>query len=244
MRKVGIQYFLRENPFKDDGRFIANSINRGNIGMEDLIMRMVKRGTTLTEIDLSAVLMLFRSEIIRCLAEGTGVNVDDFFVIRPSVSGYFNSREDNYDPKRHRINAKICASRKLIKQLSDQARLEKISQPNKDPHIMRVHDQVSDTYNKQMTIGYVVMLKGQRLAFNREAEDEGVFLLSSDYKRSMKINYMDVIANNKLRIIIPQKVTELGDEIYIEVRTRGKTKYLGFGRTGFSLKPVAAPQLY
>lgn len=244
MRKVGVQFFLRENPFKDDGTYIANTITRRNLGKEDIIQRMLGRGTTLTDVELVSVLRLFRNEIVKCLAEGAGVNIDDFFIIQPSVSGFFKSLDDSFDPKRHSINARINISRKFRKHLSEQARYEKISRPDKNPVINRVHDQVSDSYNKQMTIGYVVRLLGQKLAFNRDAEDEGVFLLSSDCKKSMKINYMDVIANNELRINVPQEATTLGEEIYIEVRTRGKTKYIGFGRTRFSLKPVEAPKLY
>lgn len=238
--KHGTQYYLRENPFGEEGTFIAGTVTRTTVGLESIIRRMVGRGTTLTEIDLFAVIRLFRNEIMACIIEGAGVNIEDFFVIRPTISGQFNGVKDSFDSSRHNFSASINLSSRFIERARKEAIIEKIDRPKKQPEIQEVHDQASATLNRQVTIGRTVRLEGKNLAFDKEQADEGVFLLNSDASAFIKIAYDDIVKNGELRFIVPSEVRALGEEIYIEVKSRLKTKVMRFDRTMFRLKVVEA----
>lgn len=239
-QKKGTRYFLKDNPFKDDGTFIANTVIRENVDLEDIIRRMVDRGTTLTEIDLAAVIRLFKNEILNCMAEGKGVNIDDFFTIRTTISGIFDDETDSYDKARHSLKANINVSSKFSQLLASRIIVEKVDTPERVPKIQKVYDQFTETINEQLTVGNVVRLRGSNLFFDRKADDEGVFLVNKEATSSIKITYRDTISNKELRFLVPQEATTLGEEVYIELRSRLKTKHLRLGRQKFTVKVVTA----
>lgn len=243
-KKLGLQYSLRKNPFQESNKYIANTLTRANMGLEEIVRKMSVKGTTLTEVDIRAVIVLFRNEIIEALLDGNGINIDNFFSIKPSISGLFESINDGFESDRHSLNLNMVASAKFVAEFGARTRIEKIKKPVKIPEIETVFDGVSESQNQNVTVNSLVRLEGDHLAFDKTADDEGIYLYSEDGKNSIKVNYSDTIRNKELRFVMPQEATTLGEVIFIEVRARLKTKILKKGVTNFmlNLKTEAPPQ--
>lgn len=240
-KKLGLQYSLRENPFQENGKFIANTLTRSNLGLEEIVTKMSEKGTTLTEVDIRAVIVLFRNEIIEALSDGNGVNIDNFFSVKASISGVFESIHDGFESDRHSLNLNMIAGAKFVADFGAKTRIEKIKKAKKLPEIVTVFDGKSESLNRNVTVNSLVRLEGDNLAFDKTADDEGIYLYSEDGKNSIKVKYSDTIRNKELRFVLPQEATTLGEIIYIEVRTRLKTKILKKGVTDFMLNLKTEP---
>lgn len=239
-QKLGIQFSLRRNPFQENGKYIANTVTRSNMGLQEIVRKMSVKGTTLTEVDIRAVIVLFRNEIIEALLDGNGINIDSFFSIKPSVGGVYDSPTDSFDRGKHSLSINMIPSGRFISDFERASKVERIDKAKKTPDILIVYDGESKSINQLVTVNSLIRLEGKNLAFDAEADDEGLYLHSEDGLKSVKVNYTDTIRNKELRFILPPEVTELGDVINIEVRTRLKTKILKKGGADFMLNVKAA----
>ena len=78
------------------------------LGVVEIVKRIVKRGTTLTETDIRAVLRLSFEEIAEAVSEGNNVNLI-LVNNRPSIQGVFSDVNDSYDASRHTVRASLSA---------------------------------------------------------------------------------------------------------------------------------------
>lgn len=233
--KEGIQYSLRKNPFREDGKYIASTVTRASLSLEGIVRQMSIKGTTLTEVDIKAVIVLFRNEIIEALSSGTGVNIDNFFFIKASISGIYENLNDSFDPARHSLNINMIPSGKFMRDVKGLTKVEKVDRVFKGPEIYNVYDGQSKTTNLDVTVNSLVKIEGKNMAFDSTADDEGLFLISADGTQSIKVNYTDDIGSKTLRFVLPPEAVDLGATILVEVRSRLRTKILKKGTTEFLL---------
>jgi hypothetical protein len=101
--------------------------------------------------------------------------------------------------------------------------------PDPLPYIIEIRDIVSETVNDTLTPGGVVQLRGSRLKFLTEQEDNGIFLING----SGEATKLQVIAENKPARLMAMLPADLPQGTYtVEVRT----SYTGSGKPRKSVR--------
>ena len=223
-----LKYCLRENlltPAPDD--YMAQVTDSQVFTLEDVIDRMVKRGTTVTRTDLVAIMQLYTQECSFIVEEGGTLNTP-LINTSMSISGVFEGADDAFDKKRHTVNLNINAGTAL-KTAVGKVKTVKTETASTDPYITEVSDIVPGTVNTTLTKGGVVQLTGSRLKFKADDTAQGIFFVPETGNPVRAA----VIAENKparLMAIIPADLA--AGTYYIEVRT----KILEGNKSGKTLK--------
>jgi hypothetical protein len=146
----------------------------------------------------------------------------------PGIPGVFESAADTYDPKRHKCRVNISAGT-LLNAAVQKIKTEKVVVPDPQPYIIEVRDIVSDTVNETLTPGGVLQLRGSRLKFLTEQEDNGIFLINESGVAAK----LSVIVENKPARLMAMLPAGLLQGIYtVEVRT----SYSGSGKPRKSVR--------
>lgn len=225
--KIGIEYSLREG--FGSNKYMANTLSKHKVGLEEFAKKVASKAGGLSEINVIMVIELIKKELIEILEAGESVRLDNFLSISSSITGNFDSLNSKFDPKKHKVKINIIPSTKIVKELNSLAKPKRIRKAEKEPVLKRVCDLRSGTCNSQITAGSMVRLEGSNLSFDNKADDEGIFIYSASGDKAVKINYHDVMGNKELRFIVPPNLQELGDTVYIEVKSRMKTKTMRKG---------------
>jgi hypothetical protein len=210
-----LEYHLVENlltPAPDDA--MAQIVNLRTYTDEEIAELMLKRGSLLTKADILAVLEVYREVICDLVADGCGINTQ-LFNIAASISGVFNGIADNYDPSRHKIHANIhtgVALREAVKKIKP----VKVQVADPIPNIVEVKDMLSGSVNETLTPGGVVQLRGSRLKFLEDKENNGIFLIP-EYGGETKITVM--VENKPARLMAMLPAYLAAGNYHIEVRT-------------------------
>lgn len=104
-----LKYSLRENlltPEPDD--CMAQAVDVRSYPQDEIIGLIMKRGTTLTKADVSAVLQVFSEVVCELTADGSAVNTP-LFSTSFSVSGVFSGMADSFDRARHTVSVNVNA---------------------------------------------------------------------------------------------------------------------------------------
>ena len=211
-----LKYCLRENlltPAPDD--YMAQVTDSHVFTLDDIIDRMVKRGTTVTRTDLVAIMQLYTEECSFIVEEGGTLNTP-LINTSMSISGVFDGADDSFDKKRHALNLNITAGTALKTALT-KTKATKTETVSTDPYITEVTDVVSGKVNTVLTKGGVVQLTGSRLKFDQKDEAQGIFFVPETGEAVRAA----VIAENKparLMAIIPADLA--AGTYYIEVRSK------------------------
>lgn len=223
-----LKYSLRENPLTPDpDDCMAQVQDVRSYSLDEVIDLMIRRGTTLTKADVSAVLQVYAEVVSELTADGNAVNTP-LFNTSFSVGGVFNGMSDSFDKARHAVSLNVntgTALRDAVKSV----RTEKVDGNNTDPYITEATDVVSGSVNNTLTAGGILRLTGSRLKFDASDKEQGVFLVPE----SGEAVHCTVVAENKparLMVMIPQGI-EAG-RYYAEVRSR----FMGNSQAGKTLK--------
>jgi hypothetical protein len=174
-----IKYYLQPNPITPDPNDqSARVLPNASLSLNDIISKMMKRGTTVTEADARAVLNLFFEVVCDELVEGNFVNLP-LANIRVGISGVFTSVTDDFDASRHAIRATLSPGL-LLNEKMRAARPEKILQPMPSPVILEFLNLNTNTVNSVLTPGGIGQIIGEELKFNPDNLQDGVFFIKSD----------------------------------------------------------------
>ncbi|MGL4981982.1 MAG: DNA-binding domain-containing protein, partial [Treponemataceae bacterium] len=173
-----LKYTLRESHLRDKKMFMAQVTDVRSHSEEEIIQMMVKRGSTATAADISAVLQLYNEVISDITVQGDTFNTKTF-KSRLSVSGTFESIEAPFDPNKNSITMHIYPSTELQKKLT-QVKHEKVSALNTDPYIRQVLDTETELIDSVITKGEYFELLGSHLKFDESDPKQGVFLVIED----------------------------------------------------------------
>ena len=201
-----LKYCLRENLLtaKPDD-YMAQVTDSRVFTLDDIIDRMVKRGTTVTRTDLTALMQLYTEE-------GGALNtplINTAF----SITGVFDGADDSFDSKRHSINLNINAGTALKDALA-KVKAEKTETASTDPYIAAVTDKITGTTDS-VKIGSVMEILGSRLKFDPSDAEQGVFAVSG----SKTVRCESVVENKPARLIVLLAAVPAGD-FTLEVRTK------------------------
>lgn len=176
---MAIKYYLQPNPITPDpndqsARVISNKVHN----TESITKEMLKRGSTITEADIRAVLNVFFTVVIDEVTDGNNVNLP-LVNIRAGITGVFASATDSFDPSRHLKKANLSAGNELYVRMNA-AQVEKVNVATAAPALIAYSDVNSQTTNSILTPGGIGQIVGEELKFNPANAAEGIFFIASD----------------------------------------------------------------
>lgn len=211
---MAIKYYLQPNPITPDPKDQKARVQpNATLGIDEVVKRIVKRGTTLTETDVRAVLHLSFDEIADAVAEGNHVNLP-LVNLKPSIQGVFTDINDTYDASRHTTKASVSAG-SLLQQKMATASIEKMSSSIVSPDIVDFNDVRTNTHT-QASKGGIGVIIGSELKFNTANANEGVFFVNNATNAETKVTEIAQRTEGKLMFMIPD--TLVAGSYYVEVR--------------------------
>ncbi len=202
---MAIKYYLQPNPITPDpndqsARVVSNQVH----DVESITKEMLRRGSTITEADVRAVLKVFFEVVTDEVAEGNNVNLP-LVNIKPGIGGVFSNATDSFDPSRHFKKANLSAGVLLNEKMSF-AVAEKITQPLAAPVLIEFSDINSQTTNSILTRGGIGQIIGEELKFNPSNALEGIYFIAAN-NTATKVNIVASRTEGKLVFSIPSTLT-------------------------------------
>ena len=174
------RYVLHENHlFKDKNAYRAQIRPADSLNLNDVINRMLQRGSTVSKPDILGVLEDYHETIEALLREGNNIKTPlcNFSI---SIKGIFNGPDDTFDPVRHKLIASTTPGARLKKWIQTKIKLEKLKADTPQPLLQQFKDINSDLRNQQLTPGGMGELVGFRLKFDETDPKQGIFFLSEN----------------------------------------------------------------
>jgi hypothetical protein len=215
-----IQFALFPNAVLGDGSYAARIRSRGTIDRARLADRVIERGTTVSRADLLAVLETLEEEVVASLLEGYRVHVGGLVQISPRLKGRFLGPEDDYDPRRHRLDVLAKVGPRVRKDFRARATARRVPAEPAGPSITEYRDLASGTRNERITPGTIGTIRGANLRFDPSREDEGIFLLQSRPARALRIPPNAVQRNVATEIVFQVPPNLPRGKVHLELRTR------------------------
>lgn len=222
---MAIKYYLQPNPITPDpndqsARVISNQVH----DVESITKEMLRRGSTITEADVRAVLKVFFEVVTDEVAAGNNVNLP-LVNIKPGINGVFTNATDSFNPSRHIKRASISSGTLLTQKLNN-ALVEKTIHAQTTPAIIQFTDVNTQTRNSILTPGGIGQVVGEELKFNSDNVAEGIYFVAAD-GTATNVNIIASRTEGKLVFSIP---TTLATGFYtLEVRK-------GYGTTNVVLR--------
>jgi hypothetical protein len=197
-----IKYFLQLNPITTDPNDqSARIMSNATLSLQDIVTLATKRGTSLTETDLSAAANLLFDVISDEVANGNNITLP-LVNIRPSIKGVFTSAADSFDSSRHIKRASLSAGPLLTSNMQD-AKVEKLTSQLPSPILVEFLDVNSATTNSLLTPGGIGSITGEELKYNPDNATEGIFLVPASGGDTTKIAVVATRTEGRLIFSIP-----------------------------------------
>lgn len=218
-----IKYFLEDNNLSAKGGQLAKVVHNCCYGKKSLVKMMAESGTTLTTTDLTAALELLEKTVLSCLTSGNSIKLEGFLNIKLNIKGVYKNRKDKVESDSLNVNASI--SKVMVEKIRSEANFMNIEKSINSPRITFVRDLLSKAANSKVSRGGPVEISGVKLNFNREREDEGIFIQYNN-ERWRKIP-SEVIKGNaqSLNFSMPPW-GKSGDRLYIKICKRVRSEKL------------------
>jgi hypothetical protein len=208
-----LRYRLIKNRMKNsNNNYVAVVYDNETITEEQIIDRMISRGSTVTKPDALAVLENYAATLEEFLERGNNIKTR-LFNIHPTIGGVFKTKTDNFDPSRHQLRLSIVESKRLKKVLS-KIELKRKNISEKTPVIQEVEDLKTNTINSLILSGSVISVRGSLLKFEEDDPEQGVFFID---KKGTVTRANKVLQNkpSELMLITPEDVQ---GTVIIEIR--------------------------
>ena len=226
-----IKYAIYPSPYDEDSHTSHGKVvSTGHVSAKGIINEIIARGSTVTEADTAAVMLLYKDVLLYYLKSGHSVTIDGIGKCSLSLKGVFNGRDDKFDARRHTFEVNVRTSRKLRKAINNAPKTKKVISKNLNPNILSCFDGATKTLNISITPGSICTLKGMRLNFIEANADEGIYLVDSDTKAVTKVMQVAQNTPKKLIFMVPQLTAT---QVQIQIKTRLPNKIKNT-RTGYS----------
>jgi hypothetical protein len=146
--------------------------------LDQIINHMISEGTGLTKPQALAYFEKLSQSILYFIELGFCVSTP-LFKVRPTINGKFANKEDLYDPNRHQLNFRITPGLRFRSVKTD-VKIEKSENSSQSPAPTAFIDVNTDGRNETVSPGSMAMLKGNRLRFDKEDANQGIFFASLD----------------------------------------------------------------
>jgi hypothetical protein len=175
-----IVYNLRENKLTpEEGDYMAHVLSTRQVDLEEVISRMIERGSTVTKADILSVMEDFQGALESMLSEGVNVNTP-FANFSSSIRGVFDGATDSYDQTRHQIMSILQPGKRIRAFYRSGISTQKEEAQTKEPNPVDYIDNNSGERNSVITPGGMATLIGNRLSYDPEDAQQGVFYVNGD----------------------------------------------------------------
>ncbi|HPI12389.1 MAG TPA: DNA-binding domain-containing protein [Catalimonadaceae bacterium] len=181
--------------------FFARVMPRGVLGHDDVVKRMLLRGTSFTEVDLRGAIRLYEQEVMEAVAEGYHVNTP-VFNARPTIKGHFESKRDVFDPARHSIEVTLSKGTAFTKRMKKATAQREIGKERK-PMPVSFTDHNSGVENQTLTGGSIGELYGYELKYEAGEPKAGIFFIDTVSKQETQVRVVSILEPQKLMFQIP-----------------------------------------
>lgn len=209
-----MKYYLSENRLTDEANYVARVLTERTINQDELIEKMLSKRNLVSKTDIVAVLNSYYEEIIESIEEGDNINLP-IVNIGYSISGVFNTEEDNFNPDIHKLHVNLNGG-KLINEIKEDIPLQKITAPITSTLINNCKDITSQTTNTTITSNGLFELNGVRLKVDGYKEEVGLYFVAENGTET-KVQY---IAQNSFKKVIGQAPTLATGTYKIRIKTQ------------------------
>ncbi|MBE7550905.1 MAG: DUF4469 domain-containing protein [Anaerolineales bacterium] len=227
-----IWYSLHRNPLTNGANHYRAIVqSSGTITMNDIIKRMVARGSTTTEADAYAVLMDFFTIVEGLLLDGFRVNTP-LVNCGMSVKGNFDGQTDGFIPSRNWIEATTSPGPQLRRAIQINAQAQKQPAGEVRPRPLEYTDLNSGERDSRLTPGGMGQLAGDKLKFDPADTSQGIFF-SGGKGDEVRVEVVGKNTNTELMFLVPAGLPS-GDYT-LEVRTMLNSSSLRSGSLNATL---------
>ncbi|MDR0699046.1 MAG: DUF4469 domain-containing protein [Tannerella sp.] len=193
-----MDYFLINNHLTHDPNDqVAIPTNIRSYSDDQIIDRIMQRGTTLTRPDLLAGIRAYQEEHGYIVEEGNGFNTG-LLNAGPNIIGKFDSATDSYDRSRHKMHYSVNFSR-TIQDMIGKIKMNKVQAPNTCPVITAIKDSQSGLTDGMLSAGGVLDIAGSRLKVYPDLPDDGVYFIDAGGKEYKAVT---LVENKPSRLIV------------------------------------------
>jgi hypothetical protein len=215
---MSIDYALYQNKLTEEtDLYAAKVLITTSADLETIADRIVEQGSTVTRTDVIAVL---EGAVIACenlLLEGARVNFGGLFDAFPKIKGKFNGITDHYDPSRHQVDVGAAPGSRVRKTVRENAAVSKLETILPRPLVLEYVDLGTGETNNHITAGNIGTINGNRLAFDPNADDEGIYLVGEAGADTVKVTEIQKNKPSELVFMVPA----LAERTYwLQVRRR------------------------
>lgn len=205
-----IGYALYENRLKGRGtetrNYYARVLPRGRVGEDDLVRMITERNSTVTRQEVTAVLDLLYEVVKTSLRMGCSVSTR-LFHTSLSIHGVFDTMSDGYDPARHALMLKVTPAKSLKDYVAAFSGLEKDTATLPTPTLFSLYDYASGERDVLVTPGNTASLVGVNLAFDAEADGQGVYFVSDTDPAGVKADRVISASGKKIVFQVPASLS-------------------------------------
>ncbi|MFQ3588463.1 MAG: DUF4469 domain-containing protein [Fimbriimonadaceae bacterium] len=198
-----LYYSIKENRLTDPVSYSPYVITAKTVQL-DGIVRELALATTLSPIDVRAVVDGLVHRVEEELIRGNAVNIEGLVLLRPSLTGRIDSPYGDLPPD-SRVMVKTRTAPQLTRRVRAEARLRRIDVPENGPQIRAVGS-INGTLDA-VAAGAVLAIIGRRLAFDPARADEGVFLVNQTTGEAVRVANYWWASPSRLLAVVPSGLT-------------------------------------
>lgn len=214
-----VRYKLQLNPLasKKAGRNIYHGvvIKKETYGTVQLAKRLAAECGMLREASIRMVLSELANLVGTLVSQGRSVNIGGVIRFMPVIHGTFDSTDEEWNPKKHKVRVNACVGTRLRK-IAEQSPVARVGVPTV-PVLQQV---INLTLKKQGVISARSLFNviGSRLSWDASAADEGWFinLGGEEYKCPVESASSDIAVSLRCE----RTFAEAGTPLLLIFRTR------------------------
>jgi hypothetical protein len=178
---MALSYTLHPNKLNEgSNNYRATIKNRRIYSLNRIIEKMGNRHSVFTEAEMEGIILQFFDAVEYILKDG-GTVVTPLFTARSSIAGIFTGPDDSFYRNRHQVKINLKPGSRL-KGLADKIKTKKVHSSLPKPAVDTFTDMNSGTVNSQLTPGGAAIIKGKRLKYDQDDEQQGIFMVNSKRK--------------------------------------------------------------
>lgn len=234
-----IQCRLEVNALTVPQSYKIRYVARDSAGTDALVAAMAAENPNYTENDARTMLDTLVRVLQKNLINGTQSTIDGAFTFGFSFTGRLDNPDDPLPPVEDMLHVDVHVLAPFLKEIRQQAQLERLPMTEKAPLISAAEDTVlglSDVLHS----GGALRLTGSNLLFDPKREDEGCVIEGTRSGRAAQTRFVG-IANTEIALLpdIPAQNEPWNNEYILAVSTRYTEN--GTLRTGIYRRKLRTP---
>lgn len=218
-----IKAVLYPNPMKNaKGKFLARTSKHQTYNIREVCESLHNR-TGLVNVDsMEYHVNLFLNEMADLLEDGNKINTG-YFTAQAHVRGAFDSKADEYDPEKHRIQI-LFSTGQLIRQRAANLKAEILKIASKNYGIWSVTDAQTKSITDKLVKNRLLIVRGDKIKITGNDPTVGLYLLNTEMENEYHFPASALFQNGNTTLML--LVPELAPGSY---RLKISTQYAGKG---------------